>query len=59
MFTNFQMKNQGVKREKRIIFFCKFNIKGQCFYTVIYAMTIKIFTDSLKELEMKKMFMAF
>ena len=33
----FRMKNQGVKTEKRIIFFCKLNIKDQCFlHSYIY-----------------------
>ena len=34
---NFRMKNWGVKREKRIIFFGALNIKdGNAFYTDIY-----------------------
>ena len=32
-----RMKNRGVKREKRNSFFCKFNIKDQCFlHSYIY-----------------------
>ena len=34
---NFQMKNLGVKREKRIFFFCKLNVKDQYFlHSYIY-----------------------
>ena len=39
------MENERVKARKEF-FFGKLNLKDQCFYTVIYTMTIKIFTSS-------------
>ena len=43
---SFRMKDQGVKRQK-IIIFCKLNIKDDNVFSLdIYTITIKIFTCS-------------
>ena len=45
----YEFSNEKSGSEKKKIFFCKLNIKDQYFlhsYTVIYIMTIKIFTNS-------------
>ena len=60
MLMNFEMKNQGEKREKRIDFFGKVNINDQCILHIdIYNDKKYIYTFIKKCLMKKIMYIPF